>query len=408
MATSSPNNRPGWAAALTHPATFAHEQAQLAQIWTFLGLTTDIPNDGDWFRAWLGDRSVFVQRFEDEIRGFENLCVHRFYPLRTTDMGSGVIRCGFHHWQYNKEGRAVGIPHCQELFGMTPRELDARLTPVEIAICGMLIFGRFKPPGATDTLEDYLDLGFPILKALCNRTTPPYHLRHEVAANWKLSLHISLDDYHIVAVHGKTLGKRGYLDRTQLRYFRYGMHSAFINGTTDNGELAKIAQACREGSFPQPHYYRIFQFFPNFSANVVRTLDRWYVVFNHYQPLAIDRTLMRIWYFPAPFPVPDRGFFRNLLSSCNALWMPYAVGYMNRKVAGEDGGTCEQMQKVAHRIEGTPILGLEEERIAWFEENYAKVMAAPSIPPRQPAAAIVRNADKVAVITDQVAPKTVG
>jgi hypothetical protein len=49
-----------------------------------------------------------------------------------------------------------------------------------------------------------------------------------------------------------------------------------------------------------------------------------------------------------------------------------------------------------------PILGLEEERIAWFEDNYAKVMAAPALPPRQPAAAIMRNAGKVAVITDQV------
>jgi phenylpropionate dioxygenase-like ring-hydroxylating dioxygenase large terminal subunit len=392
---------PGWAASLTDPAVFAHEQAQLAQVWTFLGLTTDIPNDGDWFRASLGDRSVFVQRFGHEVKGFENLCVHRFYPLRTKEKGNGVIRCGFHHWQYNKEGHAVGIPHCQEFFGMTPRELGAKLTPIEVAICGMLIFGRFKPLGATDSLEDYLDFGFPILKALCNRNTPPYHTRHKVAANWKLSLHISLDDYHIVAVHGKTLGKRGYLDRRHLRYFRYGMHSAFINGTDDDGELAKIAEACRKGSFPQPRYYRIFQFFPNFSVCVVRTLDRWYIVLNHYQPLAIDRTLMRMWYYPAPFPVANRNLLRNLLSNFNAYWMPYAVGYMNRKIAAEDGGACEQMQKVAHRIEGSPILGLEEERIAWFEENYAKVMAAPPLPPRQSAAAVVRNADKVAVITDQ-------
>jgi hypothetical protein len=75
------------------------------------------------------------------------------------------------------------------------------------------------------------------------------------------------------AVQGKTLRKRDYLDRRHLRYFRYGMHSAFINGTRDDGELAKIADACRKGSFPQPHYYRIFQFFPNFSeASYVRLI----------------------------------------------------------------------------------------------------------------------------------------
>ena len=397
---ATPSSLPSWAAALTDPAGFAHEQAQLAQVWTFLGLTTDLAKDGAWFRASLGDRSVFVQRFGDQIKGFENLCVHRFYPLRTTDKGNGAIRCGFHHWQYNAEGRAVGIPHCQEFFGMTPRELGATLTPVEIATCGILIFGRFSPPGATDSLEDYLDLGFPILKALCAGSRP-HSIRHEVAANWKLSLHISLDDYHIVAVHGKTFGKHGYLDPTQLRYFRFGMHSAFINGTTDAGELAKIAAACREGSFPRPHSYRTFTFFPNFSASIVRTLDRWYTVLHHYQALAIDRTLMRMWYFPVPGSRAKHSFPLDLLSGLHAYWLPYAVGYMARRIATEDGNACEQLQKVAHRIEGLPILGLEEERIAWFEDNYAKVMAAPALPPRQPAAAIVRNADKVAVITDQ-------
>jgi phenylpropionate dioxygenase-like ring-hydroxylating dioxygenase large terminal subunit len=126
----SGERRPAWARALVDPAAFEYEQAQLAQVWTLLGSTTDVPNDGDWFRTTLGGRSVFVQRFGDTLRGFENLCAHRFYPLRTADTGNGVIRCGFHHWQYNEEGRAIGIPICKEMFGRTPRELFARLNPV--------------------------------------------------------------------------------------------------------------------------------------------------------------------------------------------------------------------------------------------------------------------------------------
>jgi len=136
-------DRTDWARALTDPAEFAHEQEQLGRQWTLLGLTTDVANDGDWFRATLGGRSVFVQRFGDTLRGFENKCAHRFFPLRTSDKGNGVIRCGFHHWQYDKEGRAVGIPKCVEMFGVTPRELDKRLRPVDIATCGIMVFGRF-------------------------------------------------------------------------------------------------------------------------------------------------------------------------------------------------------------------------------------------------------------------------
>src|SRR6476646_3966137 len=109
-ASNNPMNQttgPGWARALADPAAFTREQGQLGQIWTLLGLTTDVPNDGDWIRGTLGGRSVFVQRFGDTLRGFENRCAHRFYPLRIKDKGSGPIRCGFHHWQYDKEGRAV-------------------------------------------------------------------------------------------------------------------------------------------------------------------------------------------------------------------------------------------------------------------------------------------------------------
>jgi phenylpropionate dioxygenase-like ring-hydroxylating dioxygenase large terminal subunit len=71
--------------------------------------------DGDWFRASLATRSVFVQRFGPELKGFENRCVHRSYPLRDADRGNGPIVCGFHHWRYDHEGRALGIPLCDEL-----------------------------------------------------------------------------------------------------------------------------------------------------------------------------------------------------------------------------------------------------------------------------------------------------
>jgi phenylpropionate dioxygenase-like ring-hydroxylating dioxygenase large terminal subunit len=204
-------NYPAWARSLIDPASFEHEQTRLGQIWTLLGVVTDVANDGDWFRTILGGRSIFVQRFGEDLRGFENVCAHRFYPLRTQDKGNGPIRCGFHHWQYNKDGLAVGIPKSQELYGQSPRELDARLKPVELATCGILIFGRFPAAEKAETLEQFLGIGFNILQAMCDLKSTPYRLIANIAANWKLGFHISLDDYHIVAVHPDTFGKSGYL-----------------------------------------------------------------------------------------------------------------------------------------------------------------------------------------------------
>ncbi|MDP2408866.1 MAG: Rieske 2Fe-2S domain-containing protein [Pseudolabrys sp.] len=395
MTKNAAPDRAAWARAMSDPAAFAHEQAQLGQVWTLLGLTTDIPNDNDWFRATLGGRSVFVQRFGDMIKGFENVCRHRFFPLRTRDRGNGVIRCGYHHWQYNKDGLAVGIPHCQELFGMTPRELGARLTPVEIATCGMAIFGRFAAPHATETLEQYLGDGYLIIQALCNRTTPPHRLTIKAKANWRALFHIGLDDYHLVAVHPKTFGKDGYLKQDTVRYFRLGRHSAYFNGTENDAIVSMIAQ-CRDGTY-RPYGYRIFQFFPNVSIVQLRALKSWYILLMQYIAVAPDRTEVRIWFYPAPFPATDKSWLASLVRRYLEFWMPPFLWAYVRRVIREDASACEQGQTVAHQIDGLPILGRQEERIAWFEETYAEAMQAPPLPPPPMASGVSDSGGHVAV-----------
>ncbi len=366
--------KPEWARALTDTAAYEREQERLGCVWTLIGLTTDLPNDGDWLRTRLGARSVFVQRFGDMLRGFENRCAHRFYPLRTADKGNGVIRCGFHHWQYDKEGHALGIPKCQELFGKTPRELDARLNPIEIATCGILVFGRF-PSASDETLEEFLGPALPILQAFCSRSKAPYTRHREIVANWKLCVHASLDDYHIVAVHPGSFGKGGYLDPNTICYVRFGRHSVFLNGTTDPNALTEMAQACRSGTY-KPQRYRIFNFFPNLAVAIVRTLDRWYIVINQYVPTTIDRTSMKVWFFPAPYPPEEHGTLKSLYFANMAMWMPVIMRYMSDRVNAEDQAVCENLQTIAHQIDGWPIFGKQEERIAWFEETYAQIMAA--------------------------------
>ena len=44
-----------WARTMTDPRAFADEQSRLAYTWTFLGLTKDVENDNDWFRASLAN-----------------------------------------------------------------------------------------------------------------------------------------------------------------------------------------------------------------------------------------------------------------------------------------------------------------------------------------------------------------
>ncbi len=363
-----------WPATLVDDHQFRNEQTHLAQCWTLLGLKKDVAKDGDWFRASLGTRSVFVQRWGEDIKAFENRCAHRSFPLRTTSKGNGPVICGFHHWRYDRDGRAVGIPMCLELFGRTPRQLDARLNPVEIASCGSLIFGRFGSAAASASLEDFLGASFPILAALSEGAVKPQYIERTVQANWRLCYHTSVEDYHIVAVHPATFGKGGYLKRENISYYRFGDHSAYFYLPDPEG-LGKMAAECRDGTWRSANY-RVFHIFPNLTVSHFRA-DRqnWWIVAHQYVPLTKATSLMRAWIFPAPFTAGlgrTEHWFRRATDPVRARVVRF---YVNR-VLSEDNAVCEKLQQTAGQILASPILGGLEERLAWFEEAYAKATQA--------------------------------
>jgi phenylpropionate dioxygenase-like ring-hydroxylating dioxygenase large terminal subunit len=362
---------PRWAASAADEHAFQQEQARLGRIWTLLGLTLDVAKDGDWFTAELGGRSVFVQRFGDKLKGFENRCAHRFYPLRTKEKGNGPIKCGFHEWAYNQEGRAISIPRCKELFGVTPRELNARIAPIEVATCGSLVFGRFQHPHDTRSLNEYLGEAVPIIETMCTIKKQPNTMSMLIDANWKICYHISLDDYHSPAVHPTTFGKGGYLSRQALQYFRFGWHNAFFPGADENS-FAAMVEGCKNGTYT-PVRYRIFQFFPNLLIALFRA-QYWYVNVQQYVPVAHDRSLLRSWYYRAPFDTGQNALMR-VYDKISEPSRKYFVEYFIRKVHAEDNEVVERMQTVASQLGGWPNVGYAEERIKWFEEAYAKAIA---------------------------------
>jgi phenylpropionate dioxygenase-like ring-hydroxylating dioxygenase large terminal subunit len=380
MTSPPPEHRPllNWPDTLVDDAAFRREQAQLSRVWTFLGHAQDVANDGDWFRTSLATRSVFVQRFGDELRGFENRCAHRSFPLRTADRGNGPILCGFHHWRYDNEGRAIGIPQSQPLFGKTPKDMGAALTPVQIETCGPLIFGRFQAPGDNETLEHSLGDGFPIIEAFFRPHAPIFTLVREVKANWRLCVHITVEEYHVPAVHLPYWGRAGYLKREAIGYFRFGRHSAYVTNP-DPEAFSRMAAECRAGTWRSANY-RVFHIFPGFAVAHARAdREHWYVSAMQFQPIAPDRTLVRYWACLSPFPsAVAPPWYDRLLDrfSINRRLRDRVVRYYTEKINAQDTGICEKLQTIARQNLPAPLLGRLEERIGWFEDAYEQAMAA--------------------------------
>lgn len=373
---ATPGPFKNWPDTLYDPELFQREQDRLARVWTFLGFKHDLARDGDWFRASIATRSVFVQRFGDELRGFENRCAHRSFPLRNADKGNGPLVCGFHHWRYDAEGRAVGVPQCIPLFGVPPAELGARLAPVEIALCGSFVFGRFAAPGDNQTLRQYLGDGFDILAAISNSPQPPKLVTRTVEANWRLCFHANVEDYHPPVVHPGTFGKGGYPKPERINYFRFGWHSAFfVNPETD--ALTRMAAECREGTWKSQNY-RVFQLFPDLTISHLRAhWENWFIVVVQYVPLSPTRSTMRAWYYPAPFPSRTPApWYDRLTRPATNLFRKFAMSYVVARVLGQDNVICEGQQSIAQQLSAAPILGALEQRLAWYEEAYTEAMAS--------------------------------
>jgi phenylpropionate dioxygenase-like ring-hydroxylating dioxygenase large terminal subunit len=362
--------RANWARSLSDDQAFKLEQDRLGSVWTLLGITHDLKKDGDWIRATLGGRSVFVQRFGDLLKGFENRCAHRSYPLKTSDKGNGPLICGFHHWRYNQDGRAVEIPICREVFGVEPRELTPKLKPLEIATCGSLVFGRYPKDGASESLETFLGEGFPILEAMCTIPDKAYPIEDAVEANWKLLYQITLDDYHIVAVHDRPY----YHQNVDLHYFRFGAHdehSAHFVGDADT--FSSMAEDCRASRY-RPSAYRILNVFPNVAVSLFKAVPYWYCLVQQFVPISRARSVQKGWFFRTKFLQDEEKTIDRLMRPFSEPIRSRIVRYYVERTGDEDHRACEEWQTIAHQIDRWPILGAQETRVEWFEESYAQAL----------------------------------
>lgn len=362
-----------WARSIVEPEAFAAEQERLAHVWTFLGLAIDVAGEGDWIRARIGLRSVFVQRIQGELKGFENRCAHRFYPLRTTDRGNGPIVCGFHHWRYDGDGRVLGIPVCEQTFGVVARGMEARLTPIEVAVCGSLIFGRFPSRDATGTLKDFLGAAFPVIAGLSRMSRRPQHSSMPIDANWKLCMHVSLDDYHLAAIHPRTLGKTGYLNRKRITYTRLGAHSVYQH-TNVPGAFARLASAIADGTARSEHYV-VLHLMPNLVLAHAHVRAGYFsCVLHQFVPESHQRSRQRVWTFRSPLGRRPSWVPRPLQRLMDPF-LAMAAKQLARYILREDAGVAQRLQSAAHGFVGSPLIGNLEERIAWFEAAYREIIA---------------------------------
>jgi phenylpropionate dioxygenase-like ring-hydroxylating dioxygenase large terminal subunit len=185
------------------PARYAQEREHVFRpAWLCVGRVEDVPEPNSYFTATLPDGSatLIVARGEDgQVRAFHNTCRHRGGRVALEPCGKAKgWSCPLHGWTFDTSGRLAFLPDEEEFYDLPRARL--RLVGVHCAVWEGFIFVCLadEPPAP---LETYLGQLAGEYRGYFDGLTEVAHYTMAGAMNWKLMHDVSVESYHVFAIH---------------------------------------------------------------------------------------------------------------------------------------------------------------------------------------------------------------
>jgi phenylpropionate dioxygenase-like ring-hydroxylating dioxygenase large terminal subunit len=187
------------------PAFAALETERLwPRVWQLACSVDHVPEPGDAYEYRCGPYSTLIVRGTDrELRAFQNVCRHRGSALCDgSASGLNEIRCPFHRWTWDLEGRLREVPS-RRGFGVLRNE-DYGLIPAAVGTWGPMVF--VNPSLDCPPLADFLE-GVPddIAWVGLDEFHCEYLVSLPVAGNWKVVSDGFSETYHVQGLHREML-----------------------------------------------------------------------------------------------------------------------------------------------------------------------------------------------------------
>ncbi|MET9296316.1 aromatic ring-hydroxylating dioxygenase subunit alpha [Streptomyces sp. NPDC003077] len=355
----------------TDSRVFAREREHLFEaLWICAVRAADLEGPGAFRTVQVGRESVLVVRDRDGGLGaFLNVCRHRGARLCTEESGTvrRTLRCPYHAWSYDLEGRLVAAPHFPRMpeavragRGLVPVRLREWLGYVWLCLAD-------EPPSFEDTVIAAVTerLGDPaaVERWDIERLALGRRVTYDVRANWKLLVENFMECYHCAVIHPELTGLLPEFAEGYAAQYFVGHGAAFARDargfTVDGGAgFGRLPGLTAE----QDRRYYAVTVRPQVFVNLVPDHVIWHRMF----PVDADRTVVECDWLYAP-EVPASG--ADLERSADLF----------HRVNTQDFAACERTQlsmgSRAYRTGG--VLVPSEHHIGDFHRWVAARVPAP-------------------------------
>jgi Rieske 2Fe-2S family protein len=195
--------------------TFAREREGIFfREWLSIGREEEMPAAGGVRVVDVLGESLLVARTrEGVLRAHYNVCRHRGARLCAADgvrgvlapgrTPAGTVRCPYHSWTYDLDGRLLSAPHLSA-DGTIDRDIFG-LHPVGVGMWGGFVFLNLTP-AAADSAERTLERQLGKIPERLGRYPLPalreaFRIEYDIAANWKVIAENYNECYHCGPVH---------------------------------------------------------------------------------------------------------------------------------------------------------------------------------------------------------------
>ena len=193
----------------TDPAQFTRDQeAVFARSWLCVARSEDLTQPGRFLRITAAGRDVILVRGRNGIlRGFHNLCRHRGAALCLEGSGhfDRAIRCMYHAWAYDLDGRLIAAPNTHEMPDLRKEDFGLHRFPVEEWLG--YVWVNLDPAAAplADQVEMQICARLGDLETLARYDVGSLRvgrrIEYDVASNWKCVVENFMECYHCASIH---------------------------------------------------------------------------------------------------------------------------------------------------------------------------------------------------------------